>query len=105
MNILTHTKQIKVHTLQLDDTEVEHYMDDPDAWRDLLSTLLTSKPAPNGEDERPRKKIARRKPRATHPEKLGETTACPKCGKIVKTRGLLIHQRGAQCRAASAPTT
>lgn len=62
MDIITTTKTIKVHTLRIDDSEIERYMDDPDAWRDVLSTLLTAKPAPNGHPP-PKKKTGASKKR------------------------------------------
>lgn len=64
MDILTTTKQIKVHTLRIDDSEIERYMSDHDAWIDVLSTLLTAKPASNGHTPPPKKtgaKSARRR--------------------------------------------
>jgi len=100
MDIITTTKTIKVHTLRLDDTEIERYMDDPDAWRDVLSTLLTSKPAPNSHTP-PQKKERRKKSAAG----VKETIDCPKCGTPVKPRGLLVHQHGSKCRARAGIST
>ena len=98
--MFTTTTQITVknHTLQLNDFEIEQILGDPQPLLEKLSELLTSRPEPNG-DRPARKKIARRK---THREKLGATMQCPKCGQTVKTRGLLIHQRGSKCRERTA---
>jgi hypothetical protein len=98
MNILTHTKQIKVHTIQIDDSEIERFMDDHEEWIDLLSTLLIAKPAVDGNGSAPSTK----KRKAA--KKNSGTMTCPKCGMEVKPRGLLIHQRGSKCRARTAPT-
>ena len=104
MDILTIEKKIKSHTIRLDDTEVERYMSDHDAWIDLLSTLLTAKMAPNGHAEAPQKQDRRvKRPRKTNGPSL-ELIVCPKCGRTVKRRGLLVHQRGSQCRSQTGST-
>jgi hypothetical protein len=100
MDILTTTKTIKVHTLRIDDSEIERYMNDRDAWVDVLSTLLTAKPEPNGHT--PPKKKRRHTKRAAGDE---DTIDCPKCGMQVKPRGLLIHQHGSKCRARAGIST
>ncbi len=94
----THTKTIKVHTLVVDDTEIEHYQKNPDEWIDLLSTLLTAQPQPNGNGEKPMQKKSRR----ARPAKA-DMINCPKCGMLVKQRGLLVHQHGSKCRPQNAP--
>lgn len=95
MDIITTTKTIKVHTLRIDDSEIERFMDNPEEWNDVLSTLLTAKPAPNGNT--PPKKKHGKKSAARNAEV--EKIDCPKCGMPVKPKGLLRHQRGSKCRA------
>lgn len=91
MYISTHEKKIKVHTLVLDDSEVDHYLEDPEALTNLLHDLLVRQPESNG--VAPKKKSKKRS--APSAEELIE---CPKCGMLVKPRGLLLHQRGSKCK-------
>src|SRR5512139_2756042 len=102
MDIITTTKQIKMHTLRIDDTEILRYLDDHEAWIDLLSTLLVAKPSINGDGSAPAKRAKVKKVAAKRRKTSGpgiELIDCPKCGMPVKPRGLLIHQRGSKCRA------
>lgn len=52
METNTRIKTIKVHTLVIDDTEIEAYLNDPDPLIDVLRDLLI-KPAPNGNGHAP----------------------------------------------------
>ncbi len=102
MFVTTTEKKIKTHLIQVDDTEIERYMKDPDSWIDLLSDLLTKKISTNG-DGPARVKAAKVRKAATkrHNKTHGlsiELVTCPKCGMVVKARGLLLHQRGSKCR-------
>jgi hypothetical protein len=101
MDIITTTKTIKMHTLRIDDSEIERYMNDHDAWIDVLTQLLTAK-AP--ETHRMNGKKAPTKLRYKTSGPGIELIDCPKCGMQVKERGLLIHQRGSKCRVAQYKT-
>ncbi len=90
----THEKKIKVHTIVIDDTEIERYLDDPASLIDALRALLIAKPQPDGHPVQPARRTSRR---LAAEEKI----PCPKCGMPVKPRGMLVHQRGAKCRARS----
>jgi hypothetical protein len=48
METNTHTKIIKVHTLVIDDTEIEAWLNDPDPLIDALRTLLIARAPQNG---------------------------------------------------------
>ena len=99
MNVLTIEKKIKSHTLQLDDTEVERYLNNTEEWIDVLHSLLTAKPIVEGNGQHaPAKSRGKRHHKTNGP---GKIISCPKCGQLVKTRGLLIHQRGSKCRPQS----
>ena len=93
----------------MDDTEVERYLKDPDAWIDLLHDLLMAKPSANGSSPAPAKRTKVKKVAAKRHNKTGgpgiEMIACPKCGMTVKSRGLLIHQRGQKCKARAGLST
>lgn len=88
----TTTVEVKNHTIQMNDFEIEKFLSEPQPLLDKLSELLTSRPAARANG---RKKMTR----SARPS--GETIECPKCGKAVKTRGLLIHQNGAKCQASA----
>lgn len=104
MFITTTEKKINTHLIQVDDTEIERYLKDPDSWLDLLHDLLMAKPSANGDGPPPAKrakvKSAVAKRRKTSSPGI-EMIECPKCGMTVKARGMLIHQRGSKCRARS----
>jgi len=105
MYITTTEKKIKTHLLQVDDTEIERFLKEPDSWIDVLHDLLTAKVNTNGDgDGTAHAKRAKGKKAATkrHNNTSGpgiEMVSCPKCGMRVKSRGLLIHQRGSKCRS------
>lgn len=94
MYTITHEKKIKVHTIQIDDTEVLNYQHHPDDWIDLLDSLLIAKAMPNGDSPVPAKR-AKKTRRGKENEEL---IPCPKCGLLVKPRGLLRHQCGSKCK-------
>lgn len=90
MNVSTHVKQVKVHTLMVDDAEIEAHLDDPDYWPDTMRDLLLRK-------VEPAKQLKRTKKRDALTPQENEI-ACPKCGMPVTARGLAKHQSGAKCR-------
>ena len=82
MNVMTHEKKIKVHTLQIDDREVERFLDNPDELTDLLRDLLVSKPT--GESAAEEKTKHRRRPAAK--------VACQFCGRQISQRQIGNHE-------------
>lgn len=85
METNTRIKTIKVHTLVIDDTEIEAYLNDPDPLIDTLRDLLI-KPAPNGNRHAPSptetgKKRGRRGP--VKQRKLPEREPCQSCGASI----------------------
>jgi hypothetical protein len=102
MYITTTEKKIKTHLIQVDDTEVERYLKEPDTWIELLSDLLMAEPKTNGDGPQ---KAKIKKVDVTRRHKTSgpgiEMVDCPKCGMRVKTRGLLVHQRGSKCKKAA----
>ena len=103
MYITTTEKKINTHLIQVDNTEIERYLKDPDSWIDLLHDLLMAKPGANGSEPTSTKRANVKKEAAKRHNKTSgpgiEMIVCPKCGSTVKARGLLIHQRGSKCKA------
>jgi hypothetical protein len=88
MNVMTHEKKIKVHTLQLDDHEVERFLDNPEELTDLLRDLLVSKPTGDDNGDRPSRKKVARKPRAI----AGAIIPCKFCGREISYRQIKRHE-------------
>jgi len=89
METNTRIKTIKVHTLVIDDTEIEAYLNDPDLLIDVLRDLLI-KPAPNGNGHAPSpvgegrgegKKRTKRGPMKQR--KLPDRVPCQACGQSI----------------------
>lgn len=57
MNVSTHTKVVKVHTILVDDAEIEAHLDDAEYWQDQMRELLLRKVEPaNGNGHKPKRK-------------------------------------------------
>jgi len=109
MYVTTTEKKIKTHLIQVDDTEIERFMKDPNTWIEVLHDLLIAKVSTNG-DGPAHVKSAKDKNAATkrYRKTSGpgiEMIDCPKCGMRVKARGLKIHQQGAKCMARAGLST
>lgn len=82
----TRTKTIKIHTLVIDDTEIERYLDEPDQLMDILSKLLTARPQPDGDGRGDgRQKSAEKKIRRTGSmnRKKPDREPCHSCGQLI----------------------
>jgi len=95
----THEKKIKVHTIQIDDTEVLRYQQNLEDWIELLDSLLIAEPTSNGDGPAPTRRAKTKSNRAKKGSESTERIPCPKCGMLVKPRGLMIHQNGLKCAA------
>jgi hypothetical protein len=95
MNVMTHTKTVKVHTLQINDFEVERFLDQPDELTDLLRDLLVSKPT-TSESAAEEKTKHRRRPAAK--------VACPFCGRQISQRQIGNHENKCPQNPANATT-
>ena len=122
------TSSIKIYTFTLSEIELENYLEEPEELirnlrRARLNGLTPPEKNQTSEGARIKRRITdmpkrhnktsgdgqretqKRRSTAKYPEKLGATITCPKCGMLVKTRGLLIHQRGSKCEARAALST
>ena len=89
MNIMTHEKTIKIHTLQLDDNEIDRFLDKPDELEELLRDLLVSKPT--GQEKNTSKV-----------RKASTRVHCQYCDRLVSSRQITNHENKCPSRTASA---
>lgn len=86
METNTRTKIIKVHTLVIDDTEIEAYLNDPGPLIDTLRDLLIARPTENGNGHTPAGN-GQDKPRAKRgpmkQRKLPDRVPCQACGESI----------------------
>lgn len=87
MNIASHEKVIKVHTLSIDDTEIERLLADPTELTDLLSQLLSTPIAPTNGDRPKHARPARRSAKHKRPR-----VACQYCGRSIDQGWLERHE-------------
>jgi hypothetical protein len=92
MKTNTHTKIIKVHTLVIDDTEIEAWLNDPDPLIDALRTLLITKAPQNGNGHGDAPATATRRSKTPHASvgarrekdrKRIERVPCESCGVLI----------------------
>lgn len=90
MLINSHSKLINVHTIVLDDNEIERVLDNVDDFLETLSGLLSQKKEPPADGQKSKRK------RRT----ASETVICEWCDHAFRARGLAIHQRTCPQRPA-----
>lgn len=89
METNTRTKTIKVHTLVIDDTEIEAWLNDPDPLIDALRTLLIAKAPPTGNGHGDAPATATRRPKKY---KTSGKVPCPYCAHQVSVRQIGNHK-------------
>jgi len=89
MDTSTRTKTIKVHTLVIDDSEIERFITDPEPLIDTLRDLLITRPRAEVEDThraigKQKKTIAHAAQRVLGKQrKLPDRVACQDCGASI----------------------
>lgn len=89
METNTRTKIIKVHTIVIDDTEIEAYLNDPDPLIDALRDLLVAKAPPNGNGHGDAPATATRRPKK---RAASGKVPCPYCDRPISTRQIGRHK-------------
>lgn len=95
METNTRTKIIKVHTLVIDDTEIEAFLTDPDPLIDALRDLLVAKAPPNGNGHAPSPVGEGRgegKPRKKKLLAKSAVVNCKYCARLISTRQIGRHE-------------
>jgi len=99
--INTHSKTINVHTLVLDDNEIERILDDGDAFRDTLNELLMKKKSATPKLQRKPKRRARaKKSKQTGGLGIAHRQPCEWCGRLIAQGFMEKHQRACPQRPA-----
>lgn len=97
METNTRTKTIKVHTLVIDDTEIEAWLNDPDPLIDALRTLLIAKAPPTGNGHGDAPATATRRSKTPNAavgarRKSSGKVPCPYCARQVSVRQIGNHK-------------
>jgi len=98
MFISSHPKTINVHTLSLDDMDIERILDDPEPFVDQLRNLLKKNPAPPDGDTPHRKRVSR-SPEQARPARTAKSPKrpiakepCQYCDRLIGHYWLKHHE-------------